>query len=73
MKRYEFTDSYDNNIRVQEPSSPMDGKKVWLFLDGKRFENNEFKLVSLASCLTINQAKILISSLQDMIETLERK
>lgn len=72
MKKCEFTDSHDNNVRVQESSTTHDGeKKIWLFLDGKRYENGESKPVSVASCLTVSQAKILMAGLQDMVDSAE--
>lgn len=71
MKRYEFTDSHDNRIRVEE--STLKDSSMWLTLDGKRYENNEYKMVSLLSCMTLNQARVLIACLQDLVETIESK
>lgn len=72
MRRYEFTDTYDNSVRVTESGNSGD-KQLWLFVERKGYENNEVKYTTVGSCLTLNQAKILIASLQDMVDALEKK
>ena len=73
MKRFEFNDVYGNNIRVHTSYDTSDKNTLWLFVDGKTYENNEPKSVTGAACLSANQARALIASLQDMIDNLERK
>lgn len=72
MKRYEFNDSHDNRILVHESVSDLDKGHLWMCVDGKRFENNEMKNISVATILNLNQAKVLITSLQDLVDKLEK-
>lgn len=71
MKRYELTDNYNNSIKVEDSVAFKD-EFFWLFIDNKTYEGDKMKIVSAAARLNVNQARVLVASLQDMIETMEK-
>lgn len=71
MKRYELTDNFNNSVKVEDSLASKD-EFFWLFIDNKTFDGDKMKIVSAAARLNVNQAKVLIASLQDMIENMEK-